>query len=85
MSGVEQPPDIPRDVIDSVWATNVTGVIHMTQAILPIFKQRSDGGKGDIIFLGSIAGREPYVGGTVSSTTCIGAGNETHNFADILL
>ena len=66
MSGVEQPPHIPPEVIRDVWATNVTGVINMTQAILPIFKQRPDGGKGDIIFLGSIAGREPYVGGTVS-------------------
>jgi 3-hydroxy acid dehydrogenase/malonic semialdehyde reductase len=66
MSGVEQPPDIPQDVIRDVWATNVAGVINMTQAVLPIFKKRPNGGKGDIIFLGSIAGREPYVGGTVS-------------------
>lgn len=66
MSGVEQPPDIPQQVIKDVWATNVTGVINMTQAILPIFRSRPDGGKGDIIMLGSIAGREPYVGGTVS-------------------
>jgi NADP-dependent 3-hydroxy acid dehydrogenase YdfG len=65
MSGVERPPDIPPEVIRDVWATNVTGVINMTQAILPIFKNRPDGGRGDIIFLGSIAGREPYVGGTV--------------------
>lgn len=68
MSGVEQAPDIPSDVIDDVWATNVTGVINMTQAILPIFRKRPDGGKGDIIFLGSIAGREPYVGGSVSAS-----------------
>lgn len=63
MSGVEQPPDVPSDVVESVYATNVLGVIHMTQAVLPIFKRR---GKGDVIFIGSIAGREPYVGGTVS-------------------
>jgi 3-hydroxy acid dehydrogenase/malonic semialdehyde reductase len=66
MSGVERPPDVPLEVIQDVYATNVTGVINMTQAILPIFKSRSDGGKGDIIMIGSIAGREPYVGGTVS-------------------
>jgi 3-hydroxy acid dehydrogenase/malonic semialdehyde reductase len=65
MSGVEQAPDIPHDVLNDVWATNVTGVINMTQAILPIFKRRPDGGRGDVIFLGSIAGREPYVGGSV--------------------
>jgi 3-hydroxy acid dehydrogenase/malonic semialdehyde reductase len=65
MSGMEQPPDIPHDVIRDVYGTNVAGVINMTQAILPIFKQRPDGGRGDVIFLGSIAGRDPYVGGTV--------------------
>ncbi|KAJ4293491.1 hypothetical protein N0V90_008774 [Kalmusia sp. IMI 367209] len=64
MSGVERPPDVPPDVISSVYATNVMGVIHMTQAILPILKRRPDGGKGDIIMLGSIAGRDAYVGGT---------------------
>ncbi|KAF2113862.1 oxidoreductase [Lophiotrema nucula] len=65
MTGVERAPDIPQNVIDDVLATNVTGVIHMTQAILPIFKARPDGGKGDIIMLGSIAGREAYVGGAI--------------------
>lgn len=37
--------------------TNVTGLINMTQAILPIFKGRPDGGAGDIINVGSIAGK----------------------------
>ena len=66
MSGVERAPDIPEDVIRDVWATNVTGTINMTQTLLKVFKARPDGGKGDIIMLGSIAGREPYVGGSVS-------------------
>ncbi|KAF2689008.1 NAD(P)-binding protein [Lentithecium fluviatile CBS 122367] len=65
MSGVERAPDIPPSVIDSVWATNVTGLIHMTQAVLPIFKKREHGGRGDVIMLGSIAGREAYAGGSV--------------------
>jgi NADP-dependent 3-hydroxy acid dehydrogenase YdfG len=43
-----------------MFSTNVTGLIAMTQAILPIFKARPDGGRGDIINIGSIAGREPY-------------------------
>lgn len=49
--------------------TNVTGLIHMTQAILPIFKSRSEGGRGDIINIGSIAGREPYPGGGIYCAT----------------
>jgi 3-hydroxy acid dehydrogenase/malonic semialdehyde reductase len=45
--------------------TNVNGLINMTQAILPIFKKRSDGGRGDVINIGSIAGREAYPGGSI--------------------
>jgi len=50
--------------------TNVTGLINMTQAILPIMLRRNNGeGAGDIINLGSIAGREPYVGGSIYCAT----------------
>jgi len=52
-----------------MFATNVTGLINMTQAILPIFKRRADGGKGDVINIGSIAGREPYAGGSIYCST----------------
>ncbi len=52
-----------------MFATNVTGLINMTQAILPIFLARSDGGKGDIINIGSIAGRDPYPGGSIYCAT----------------
>jgi 3-hydroxy acid dehydrogenase/malonic semialdehyde reductase len=49
--------------------TNVTGLINMTQAVLPIFLARPDGGHGDIINVGSIAGREPYPGGSIYCAT----------------
>lgn len=49
-------------------ATNVTGLINMTQAILPIYKKR-DGGRGDIINIGSIAGRDPYPNGSIYCAT----------------
>jgi NADP-dependent 3-hydroxy acid dehydrogenase YdfG len=52
-----------------MFQTNVTGLINMTQAILPIFKARPDGGAGDIINIGSIAGRDPYAGGSIYCAT----------------
>lgn len=52
-----------------MFATNVTGLINMTQAILAIFLTRPDGGQGDIINVGSIAGREPYPGGSIYCAT----------------
>lgn len=52
-----------------MFATNVTGLINMTQAILLIYKKREDGGRGDIINIGSIAGREPYPSGSIYCAT----------------
>lgn len=48
-----------------MFSTNVTGLINMTQEILKVYKKREDGGRGDIINVGSIAGREPYPGGSI--------------------
>lgn len=50
-------------------ATNVTGLINMTQAVLPTFMKRENGGAGDIINIGSIAGREAYIGGSIYCAT----------------
>lgn len=69
VKGVDQAPDIKAEDISVMFDTNVTGLINMTQAILPIFKKRSDGGRGDIINIGSIAGREPYAGGGIYCAT----------------
>ncbi|KAH8681618.1 hypothetical protein BX600DRAFT_478767 [Xylariales sp. PMI_506] len=65
VKGVAKAPEIAEEDINIMWATNVTGLINMTQAILPIYLARPDGGKGDIINIGSIAGREPYAGGSI--------------------
>jgi len=69
VKGVDKAPEIKEEDINIMFATNVTGLINMTQAILPIFKKRAEGGKGDIINVGSIAGREPYAGGSIYCAT----------------
>ncbi|PKS05857.1 hypothetical protein jhhlp_007686 [Lomentospora prolificans] len=69
VKGVARAPDIAEEDIGIMLATNVTGLINMTQAILPIFRGRPNGGSGDIINVGSIAGREPYAGGSIYCAT----------------
>ncbi|KAF1993177.1 NAD(P)-binding protein [Amniculicola lignicola CBS 123094] len=66
VKGVAQAPDILPADINTMFATNVTGLINMTQTILAVFKSR---GSGDIINIGSIAGREPYQGGSIYCAT----------------
>ena len=72
VKGVDKAPEIKAEDIDVMFATNVTGLIHMTQAVLPIFKKKNggkDGGAGDVIMIGSIAGREGYPGGSIYCAT----------------
>lgn len=69
VKGVDKAPDISQADIHTMIDTNVTGLIGMTQAVLPIFKKRPDGGAGDIINVGSIAGREGYPGGSIYCAT----------------
>ncbi|PTD07635.1 hypothetical protein HYE67_002576 [Fusarium culmorum] len=69
VKGVARAPEIAEEDINIMFQTNVTGLINMTQAILPIFLARPDGGHGDIINVGSIAGREPYPGGGIYCAT----------------
>ncbi len=69
VKGVAKAPDILPQDIDIMFSTNVTGLINMTQAIMPIMKQRGEAGSGDIINIGSIAGREGYPGGSIYCAT----------------
>jgi 3-hydroxy acid dehydrogenase/malonic semialdehyde reductase len=67
---VAKAPEILEEDINVMFATNVNGLINMTQAILPSMLKRNNGaGAGDIINIGSIAGREPYVGGGIYCAT----------------
>lgn len=70
VKGVAKAPEIAEDDMNVMFATNVTGLINMTQTILPIMLKRNNGeGAGDIINIGSIAGREPYIGGGIYCAT----------------
>ncbi|KAM5343732.1 hypothetical protein ACJ41O_012269 [Fusarium nematophilum] len=70
VKGVAKAPEIQEEDMNIMFATNVTGLINMTQAILPSMLKRNNGeGAGDIINIGSIAGREPYVAGGIYCAT----------------
>ncbi|KAF9053656.1 NAD(P)-binding protein [Hymenopellis radicata] len=64
--GVEHVGDIKSEDIESMFATNVFGLISMTQLLLKDFKANKS---GHIINLGSIAGVEPYAGGSIYTAT----------------
>jgi 3-hydroxy acid dehydrogenase/malonic semialdehyde reductase len=67
--GVDRVGDIKTEDMDVMFATNVTGLINVTQAVLPQMKKRGETGAGDIINVGSIAGREPYPNGSIYCAT----------------
>lgn len=69
--GKDKVGEMNEDETKVMFDTNVTGLINMTQAILPIFKKRNseEGGSGDFINIGSIAGREGYPGGSIYCAT----------------
>lgn len=60
--GKDTVGDIDPEDIAGMMQTNVLGLINMTQAVLPLFKSKNS---GDIVNIGSIAGREAYPGGSV--------------------
>lgn len=52
--------------MSNMFQTNVLGLITLTQAVLPIMQNKNS---GDIINIGSIAGRDPYPGGGIYCPT----------------
>lgn len=59
-SGLEPLSEMDLDRIETMWSTNVMGLVRVTQALLPKLERS---GAGHIINIGSIAGFETYRGG----------------------
>ncbi|KAL0581759.1 hypothetical protein V5O48_000341, partial [Marasmius crinis-equi] len=64
--GVEHAGDIKDEDIEAMFATNVYGLISMSQLLIRHFKAK---GSGHVINIGSVAGREPYAGGSIYTAT----------------
>lgn len=80
--GVERVGDIAQADIEVMFNTNVLGMIALTQAVLVGMKAR---GKGDIVNLGSIAGRDPYPGGAIYCATKAALNSFSHSLRKELI
>ncbi|BGP16402.1 hypothetical protein JCM10213v2_004404 [Rhodosporidiobolus nylandii] len=64
--GTDKVGDIDDEELEIMFQTNVLGLIHLTQVFVREFKKRE---AGHIINLSSIAGKEPYIGGSIYCAT----------------
>lgn len=80
--GVDKIGTIRQVDIDTMFQTNVIGMIAVTQAVLPDMKERNS---GDIVQLGSIAGRDPYPGGGIYCATKAALRSFTHSLRKELI
>ncbi|OAV95513.1 hypothetical protein PTTG_09038 [Puccinia triticina 1-1 BBBD Race 1] len=64
--GRDQVGDLNFEEVQVMINTNVLGLIRMTNVVVKGMKERA---KGHIINIGSIAGREPYAGGSIYCAT----------------
>ncbi|GEQ70053.1 hypothetical protein JCM33374_g3729 [Metschnikowia sp. JCM 33374] len=80
--GKEFVGEIATEDVAGMMQTNVVGLINVTQAVLPIFKKKNS---GDIVNVGSIAGRESYPGGSVYCATKAAVNFFTHSLRKELI
>lgn len=64
--GIEPAQAADVDEWERMIATNCTGLVYVTRAVLPGMVER---GRGDVVNLGSVAGTYPYPGGNVYGAT----------------
>ncbi|KAF9933975.1 hypothetical protein BGZ67_004048 [Mortierella alpina] len=60
--GLEKLEDITEEAMDTMIDTNVKGLVHVTQSVLPGMRARN---KGHIINIGSVAGQQAYGNGSI--------------------
>ena len=77
--GSARAPNIDPADMRLMIATNFEGLVNMTQAVLPIFLRRPDGGRGDVINIGSIAARDPYPNSSIYCATKAAVRSFTEN------
>ena len=77
--GSARAPNIDPHDMKLMIATNFEGLVNMTQAVLPIFLRRSNGGRGDVINIGSIAARDPYPNSSIYCATKAAVRSFTEN------
>lgn len=66
VKGLEEVGSINDDDVDTMFDTNVIGLIKLTQIFVNHFKERN---AGHVVNLGSIAGLEPYQRGSIYCST----------------
>ncbi|CAN6622318.1 NADP-dependent 3-hydroxy acid dehydrogenase [Trichomonascus vanleenenianus] len=74
--GSEKVGEIAQADVDTMFNTNVLGLISLTQQFVPKFRAQ---GHGDIVNLGSIAGLDPYPGGAIYCATKAALRSFTHS------
>ena len=80
--GLEGAQQADVDDWDTMIATNCSGLVYVTRAVLPGMVAR---GCGQVINLGSVAGNVPYPGGNVYGATKAFVHQFTHNLnADLI-
>ncbi|KAI7872115.1 hypothetical protein BDF14DRAFT_1717853 [Spinellus fusiger] len=60
--GMDPLLEVTEEDYDAMMDTNVKGLTFLTQAILPVMKEKQS---GHIINLGSVAGKQSYAGGSI--------------------
>ncbi|KAI8908946.1 hypothetical protein EDD86DRAFT_190941 [Gorgonomyces haynaldii] len=64
--GLDHLDQVSEHALDTMIDTNVKGLVHVTQAVLPAMKERR---AGHIINISSIAGTQAYAGGSIYCAT----------------